>query len=858
MANSIFDEYDAAMQGQGQSGFTASAVPDAVVPSEPSVPMEFAKQFGSGGVEGTLGLLGFVGDAIYPKIAVNSFLDTDLGSPSSWLKNAITENIVAEPYDSGPLKWTRTGGEFLGPSLVTGGLGTLFKAVGKAPAAAKVLMSMARPAQLAADVAGAAGAEAGESIGGPWGRLFGGAAGQGVIPLGKNTAGALRDLFRGPTLAQTEGTAAKIIAENTGLTPASLKAAEAERLALAAKLPADQYRTTAELTKDPNMAQMEIVSTMEGQPHSAYTTKKALREDARKATIDNMSTTKAINQEGLGSELIDVANKNLKGQQKVASKYWEAYDKNLTIDVSNDAKELKGILPKSDKGSPLNEGTLKLVDDFSNGEYGLLTTEELQQIRSKALEKNRAETTLTSYDKKVRSWIADKARSYLEADPNWAKGAEKTSKIYDVFKTGKSPTSGGILVGKNTRASDVVRKVFRGDKQSATELKAAVGNDPQVMEDYKRGILDTLKRDAGGNLTLDKTQKFFKANENHLTEILGPSHTKDFKRVVDNLASEASVPKLAFTSTGKQSATGQIGSINSAMDVIVKQAGNPFLWRISPTAAYLSRILGGLSEKGGKAGIAKLKEVLAAAAMEPEYARMLLEKPTRQNIITIFDRMGQIAKAGVYGGAKGFIDPTVKDGPDVFDEFDSLMQGVSTPTAKEKSDMMLLGGLVDVDKKKEATPMTEAPKVKYTGPKAEIHSAIDEVAAAQEIDPKLLKALAMQESALNPKAVSDAGAIGLTQLMPGTARDIARKLGLSKYDLRDPKTNLIFGATYLKGLIEKYNGDLKLALSAYHSGDGRIDRILASSKSQDSDAIISKLGPIGRRYAKSVLKKMEA
>ena len=179
--------------------------------------------------------------------------------------------------------------------------------------------------------------------------------------------------------------------------------------------------------------------------------------------------------------------------------------------------------------------------------------------------------------------------------------------------------------------------------------------------------------------------------------------------------------------------------------------------------------------------------------------------------------------------------------------------------APEEDSMMFLQSLLgdDVSKKKEA-PMTEAPKVKYTGPKAEIHSAIDEVAASHEIDPKLLKALAMQESALNPKAVSDKGAIGLTQLMPGTARDIARKLGLSKYDLRDPKTNLIFGATYLKGLIEKYKGDLKLALSAYHSGHGRVDRILASSKSKDSDAIISKLGPIGRRYAKSVLQKMEA
>lgn len=842
MANSsLFDEYDALMGAE--SGGTESIA----APSEPSLFVEGLKQFGSGAVEGSLGLLGLGVDALGNAILgppSEPTLETLM--PASTLASKISQSVTAKPVESGPLKWVRTGGEFIGPSAVLGAAKKLFGLATKAPSIIRTLTS---------DVAGATGAEVGEYFGGDVGRLFGGGAGQMVIPLGKNVGGAVRDVATGPATKQVEGTAGKILRENTGLTPEALTEATSKRKELAARLPADKFRTTAELTKDPNLAQIELVSTMEGQPHAAYTQRKALREEARNATIDKMSRTKAVNPEKLGSDLMDAANKNMEGQRDVASKYWTKHVEDVVVDITDDTKELKGILPKSSRGSPLNADTLKLVDDFS-APSGKLTTEELQQIRSKALEKNRAGTELTSYDKKVRSWIADKARFYLEADPNWAKGTEKTASMYKVFKTGKSPTVGGILVGKNTRASNALQKVFKGDAQSAKELKSAIGNAPQVLEDYKRGVLDTLKRDSSGSLTLDKTQKFFRANKNHLTEILGPEHSRNFQRVVNNLASEGSVQRLATTSTGKQSMTGQVSAINSAMDVIVKGAGNPFLWRISPTAAYLSRILGGLSEKSGKAGVTKLKEVLAAAAMEPEYAKMLLEAPSKQGIITIVDRLAEIASAGVYGGAKGAVRQP--EGPDVFDEFDSLMQGVpesipaakaSNPKTKEEDPMILLNqffGEPEVKKK------TETVTTKTTSKKAELEALAEKIALDTGVDPTMFKSLAIQESGWNPKAKSDKGALGLAQLMPATARGIAQKLGLKSYDLKDPETNLLFGATYLKEQMDKYE-DAELALTAYHSGPSTVDKLLKATKGDTLDDIMKGLGPVGKQYARSIL-----
>lgn len=97
----------------------------------------------------------------------------------------------------------------------------------------------------------------------------------------------------------------------------------------------------------------------------------------------------------------------------------------------------------------------------------------------------------------------------------------------------------------------------------------------------------------------------------------------------------------------------------------------------------------------------------------------------------------------------------------------------------------------------------------------------DAIAAAAErhgLDPKLLHALVTVESAYRAQACSQAGACGLTQLMPGTAADLGVR------DRFDPHENLQGGADYLARQILRF-GDLRLALAAYNSGPDRVARL---------------------------------
>ncbi len=97
-------------------------------------------------------------------------------------------------------------------------------------------------------------------------------------------------------------------------------------------------------------------------------------------------------------------------------------------------------------------------------------------------------------------------------------------------------------------------------------------------------------------------------------------------------------------------------------------------------------------------------------------------------------------------------------------------------------------------------------------------AAIHHAADLHGLDPKLLHALVVVESAYRPDAVSPAGAGGLTQLMPGTALELGVK------DRFDPLQNLAGGADYLARQVLRF-GDLRLALAAYNAGPARVARL---------------------------------
>lgn len=93
------------------------------------------------------------------------------------------------------------------------------------------------------------------------------------------------------------------------------------------------------------------------------------------------------------------------------------------------------------------------------------------------------------------------------------------------------------------------------------------------------------------------------------------------------------------------------------------------------------------------------------------------------------------------------------------------------------------------------------------------------------LDPALLAAVVYVESRFDPNARSEAGALGLMQLLPATAEGIALRTGGSAFvvaDLRDPEINVRYGSWYLDHLRERY-GSTALALAAYHAGQGNVD-----------------------------------
>jgi soluble lytic murein transglycosylase-like protein len=97
-------------------------------------------------------------------------------------------------------------------------------------------------------------------------------------------------------------------------------------------------------------------------------------------------------------------------------------------------------------------------------------------------------------------------------------------------------------------------------------------------------------------------------------------------------------------------------------------------------------------------------------------------------------------------------------------------------------------------------------------------SALAAAAETSGLSPTLLAALVSQESGWNPQARSPKGAVGLTQLMPATARQL-------RVNPANPSENLAGGARYLRFLYDRFDGDLEKTLAAYNAGPGRVAQV---------------------------------
>jgi soluble lytic murein transglycosylase len=123
-----------------------------------------------------------------------------------------------------------------------------------------------------------------------------------------------------------------------------------------------------------------------------------------------------------------------------------------------------------------------------------------------------------------------------------------------------------------------------------------------------------------------------------------------------------------------------------------------------------------------------------------------------------------------------------------------------------------------------------------------------------DLDPALLAAVIYAESRFDADARSHAGAVGLMQLLPDTARGIASRTGGTKFvvaDLLDPELNVRYGSWYLSNLLRRY-GDERTALAAYHAGQGNVDEWRAAGvgiQFPETRSYVEKVERVKKAYA---------
>lgn len=136
-----------------------------------------------------------------------------------------------------------------------------------------------------------------------------------------------------------------------------------------------------------------------------------------------------------------------------------------------------------------------------------------------------------------------------------------------------------------------------------------------------------------------------------------------------------------------------------------------------------------------------------------------------------------------------------------------------------------------------------------------IADAVAEESRRHRIDPALLLAVICSESGFRTDAVSEKGAIGLMQLLPSTAQEVSDDLELEwggEVRLLDPEVNIALGSFYLRRLIDTFDGDLSLALTAYNKGPGYVQAMQASGLMESTPSSFPSA------YAEKVVTRMAA
>lgn len=502
------------------------------------------------------------------------------------------------------------------------------------------------------------------------------------------------------------------------------------------------------------------------------------------------------------------------------------------------------------------------------------------------------------------TFTADDVAKFLESKKLYSEAS-------DIYKNGKV---GGAL-GKMkegdyfSKASNVVKNLFDGTPESTKQILQALPDDPKALDIARGAIRDYIRESTITNdevFAPEKFRSFIRKYRDGLTaevdgkRLFEPEHINAIEKIADDLAlmsprSQSSVPSMARRASKGQATTAQTLLMNKVGD-------------------YVSRVP--FAKQAVDMWQEGVDDVLTTALLsDKSLAKELVKKATpsslawvQQNAPKLFAPFGGIAAqanggvSGIEGGQSGKADSSegTPGSPQQLSIEGQGQSGERSLSSRQQPSLLLepnqyrdLGGPSQNTKlqaqqtlqkkiSQDVVPLSYAgtyPTLPQNQQKSGnfIDRSLDRAEArlmGAEEEPKVPKitnvkrvsmdyvepvvaAVIQQESAGNPKAVSGKGARGLMQLMPATAKDIAKELGIEDYDLEDPDVNILFGSYYLKKMLKEFDGDLELALTAYHSGPGRVKNLLKIHDATTLKEIRPYLGPVGRRYATDVITKLK-
>ena len=189
--------------------------------------------------------------------------------------------------------------------------------------------------------------------------------------------------------------------------------------------------------------------------------------------------------------------------------------------------------------------------------------------------------------------------------------------------------------------------------------------------------------------------------------------------------------------------------------------------------------------------------------------------------------------------------------PDVLIAFSTMLNEVGAyhhalrlARARFRDQLERTGGTVSPSLWNVAYPTGLLPTIKLQG--------------AKGVDPYLIAAIIREESQYDVKAVSRVGAIGLMQVMPSTANNVAQRVGLPavlREDLFDQETNIRIGVRYVEQLLEQFSGNLVYTIASYNAGPIAVGNWIAQYRGQSQDEFVE-LIPYQetRQYVKRVLR----